>query len=319
VLVEARSAAGVWSSAPAVVELDVLPAWWQTSTARGAFALALVVLGAGGVSLRIRSIERRHAAALDEVERQRQAEQRIDGLRAQLEHVARVALAGELAASIAHEVRQPIGAIVNNAEAGARNLSAYLKQPREMERLLGDIVSDAMRASSIIRGLREFLQPIGPKAGPIDLSALVREALPLVERELRDCLVRVELHLSDALPPIEGSRVQVSQIIVNLVTNAIEALSHVPGDRRLVISTRTGDGLVELTVRDNGPGLSDAVAARVFDPFVTTKTGGLGVGLAISRSIAERHGGRLVLSRAPDRGLLATLSLPLKTDGDRHL
>ena len=147
--------------------------------------------------MRFRGIERRHADRLRVLEEQRLSEERMASVRAQLEHVSRAALAGELAASIAHEVRQPIGAIVNNAEAGRRHLAQYLQHPADLEQLFTDIVADGMRASEVVQGLRGFLQPRGPEAGPIDLSALVRDLLLVVRRELENNQVRVELSLAD--------------------------------------------------------------------------------------------------------------------------
>ncbi len=300
-LVEARNEDGIWSSAPAVVVLDVRPAWLQTTAFRAAAALVLALAVAAGVRRRIRGIERRHADRLRVLEEQRQAEEKVASLRAQLEHVSRAALAGELATSLAHEVRQPIGAIVNNAEAVRRNLPQYLQRPAELEQVFGDIVADAVRASEVVQGLRGFLGSGGPEAAAVDVSALVREMLPLVRRELQDNRVAVELDLAEGLPPVEGLRVQLGQIVVNLVVNACEALAGVEGDRRVAISTAERDGRVELVVSDNGPGLAAEVAGRLFEPFVTTKPEGLGVGLAICRSIAERHGGRLTARHAAGR------------------
>jgi len=309
-LVEARNEDGVWSSAPAEAILDVRPAWWQATAFRIAVALALALVAAAGVRLRIRGIERRHAGRLRVLEEQRLAEERMTSLRLQLEHASRAALAGELAASLAHEVRQPIGAMVNNAEAGRRNLAQYLQRPAELEQILGDIVADGLRASEVVEGLRGFLRSSGPEAAALDLSSVVREILPLVRRELQDNRVEVELALAEALPPVEGIRVQLGQVVVNLLVNACEALSGTDGDRRVTISTAERDGRVELAVRDNGPGLDPAVAERVFEPFVTTKKEGLGVGLAICRSIAERHGGHLSADAPPGGGLRMALSLP---------
>jgi len=236
-VVEARNEDGVWSSAPAAVVLDVRPAWWQTAAFRLAGSLAGALLGLALVWQRIRGIERRHAERVRTLEEQRQAEERVASLRLQLEHVSRAALAGELAASLAHEVRQPIGAIVNNAEAGRRNLARYLERPAELEQIFRDIVADGMRASEVVQGLRGFLRQAGPEAAAIDLSALVREMLPLVRRELQDNRVEVELDLPEALPPVEGLRVQLGQVVVNLVVNACEALAGKDGERRIAIST----------------------------------------------------------------------------------
>ena len=309
-LVEARNEDGIWSSAPAAVVLDVRPAWWQTTAFRAAAALVLALAVAAVVRRRIRGIERRHADRLRVLEEQRQAEERVASLRAQLEHVSRAALAGELATSLAHEVRQPIGAIVNNAEAVRRNLPQYLQRPAELEQVFGDIIADAVRASEVVQGLRGFLGSGGPEAAAVDVSALVREMLPLVRRELQDNRVAVELDLVEGLPPVEGLRVQLGQIVVNLVVNACEALAGVEGDRRVAISTAERDGRVELVVSDNGPGLAAEVAGRLFEPFVTTKPEGLGVGLAICRSIAERHGGGLTADTPPGGGFRMTLTLP---------
>jgi signal transduction histidine kinase len=308
--IEARNEDGIWSATPATVELDVHPAWWQTMAFRVAGVLGLVLAAAAAVRRRIRGIESRHAERLRALEEQRQAEERMASVRAQLEHVSRVALAGELAASLAHEIRQPIGAIVNNAQAGKRNLEQYLRQPAELEQIFGDIAADGLRASEVLQGLRGFLRSRGPDAERLDLSSVVREMLPLVRRELQDNRVAVELSLHESLPPVEGLRVQLGQVVVNLVVNACEALSARDGERHLTVSTRERDGSVELEVRDNGPGLDPAVAARVFEPFVTTKPEGLGVGLAICRSIAERHGGHLSADTAPGGGLRMTLTLP---------
>jgi signal transduction histidine kinase/ligand-binding sensor domain-containing protein len=309
-LVEARNEDGIWSSAPAALVLDVRPAWWQTTAFRLAASVAGALLALAVVRQRIRGIERRHAERVRVLEEQRQADERVSSLRLQLEHVSRVALAGELAASLAHEVRQPIGAIVNNAEAGRRNLERYLRQPEEIRRILDDIVADGLRASEVVQGLRGFLGAAGPETAPVDLSSLVREVLPLVRRELEDNRVEVDMELTEPLPAVEGLRVQLGQVVVNLLLNACEALAKKDGERRVAISTAARAGHVELAVSDNGPGLDPEVADRVFEPFVTTKPGGLGVGLAICRSIAERHGGHLSADTPPGGGLRMTLTLP---------
>jgi signal transduction histidine kinase/streptogramin lyase len=313
-LVEARNEDGIWSSAPAEVVLDVLPAWWETAAFRVAGVAGLLLAAVVWVRRRTGAIERRHAERLRALDEQRKAEEQMASLREQLDHVSRAALAGELAASLAHEVGQPIGAIVNNAEAGKRHLSQYLRRPEDLKHIFDDIVADGMRASQVVQGLRGFLQSRGPEAGAIDLSALVREMLPLVRRELQNNRVELELALAEPLPPVEGLRVQLGQIVVNLVVNACEALAHEEGDRRITISTMARDRQVALVVRDNGPGLPADVAARVFEPFVTTKAEGLGVGLAICRSIAERHGGHLRADAVAGGGLEVTLTLPATSE-----
>jgi len=309
-LVEARNEDGVWSSTAAEVVFDVLPAWWQTTPLRAVALLTAVLSTVGAVRLRIRRIERRHAERLRLIEEQRDAGERLAGLRVQLEHVARVALAGELAGSLAHEVSQPIGAILNNAEAGRRHLLRHPQQPGQLGAIFDDIVADGLRASEIIRGLRGFLQPRGSTLSLVDLSGLVREMVPLVRRELAEARVQTDLALGVGLPAVEGHRVQLGQVVVNLVMNACEALAAVAGDRRITVATRLRDDRVELVVRDNGPGLAPEIAAHAFDAFVTTKPEGLGVGLAICRAIAEAHGGQLRAEPAQGGGLEVSLSLP---------
>jgi C4-dicarboxylate-specific signal transduction histidine kinase len=134
--------------------------------------------------------------------------------------------------------------------------------------------------------------------------------LPLLDRELEESHVEVEIALARELPPVEGLRAQLGQVVVNLVANACEALAPVDGPRRITVSTAERDGYVELVVSDNGPGLADGVKAQLFEPFVTTKPGGLGMGLAICRSIAERHGGRLTAETPAEGGVRMTLTLP---------
>jgi C4-dicarboxylate-specific signal transduction histidine kinase len=145
----------------------------------------------------------------------------------------------------------------------------------------------------------------------LGLSGLVRETLPLVRRELADNRVRTTLELDEALPEVEGNRVQLGQVLVNLLMNACEALAGIDGDRQITIATRLRNGRAELAVRDNGPGLDPEIAARVFEPFVTTRPDGLGMGLAVCRAIAEAHAGHLRAEAAPGGGMEVTLSLPV--------
>lgn len=310
-VVEARNEDGVWSTSPATIVFNVLPAWYQTVAVRAAFVATVALAGIGLLYAWRRRIERRHAERLRALEEQQAAQQRVASLRAQLEHVSRVALAGELAASIAHEVSQPLGAIVNNAEAGRRQLEGGARDSLELREILGDIVDDGMRASEVVRSLRGFLRRADDDAVAVDVSALVRQMLPIVRRELSESNVQVTLALEDGLPPVTGYPVQLGQVVVNLLMNACEALSGVDGERRVSIRTAAVTRGVTLAVRDNGPGLHPDVEANAFTPFVTTKPGGLGMGLAICRAIAESHGGVLRAGAALGGGLEVTLSLPV--------
>lgn len=307
---EARNEDGIWSAAPTVVEFDVRPAWWQRPAVRLGGVLGLVLAAFAAFRWRDRTIERRHREQLARVEELRAADEQMGKLREQLHHVSRVALVGELAASLAHEVRQPIGAMVNNAEAGRRHLSKYLQRPQDIEAIFTDIVGDGLRASEIVAGMRAFLRPHPASTTQVDLSELVREMLPLVRRELRDQRVEVDLALEDGLPGVDGVRVQLGQVVVNLVMNACEALARVDGPRHVTIATWAGDGRVGLSVTDNGSGPAPDVEARMFEAFVTTKPDGLGMGLAICRTIAEAHGGHVTADRPAQGGFRVELSLP---------
>lgn len=316
-VVSARNPDGIWSQADAVVQLDVLPAWWQRTDVRVLATAVLAVTLAAAVWMRLRGLERRHAAELAGISAQRLAEAQVAQMRARLEQVSRIAVAGELAASLAHEVRQPLGAMVTNAEAGRRNLGRYLQRPSEMEAILADIVADGHRASEVINGLRDLVRPQQIDLKPVDLSTVVREMLPLLRRDIEEHRVELTTALSPHLPPVDGKRGQLGQVVVNLVLNACEALADTAGPRRIDVSTRAHDRVVELAVRDNGAGPSAAIAGQIFDPFVTTKQEGLGMGLAICRSIAESHGGRLEARSIPDGGFEVVLVLPAATTGGR--
>ncbi|WP_396626628.1 ATP-binding protein [Luteitalea sp.] len=314
-LLQARNEDGVWNVAPAALELAILPAWWQTRTARLA-GLALVALLAFGLyRQRVGALERRHAERVKIFEDRRRADEQAADLRRQLEHVSRVALAGELAASLAHEVKQPLTAIVANAEAAQHVVAAGPAPDPDVREMLQDIVAQGLRASEVITGLREFLRSGTPDDRPIDMSALVREMLPLVRRELEDHRIRVELVLSNDLGMVRGRRVQLGQVVVNLLMNACEAMASQDAPRQVNVTTRQQGDRVDLAVTDSGPGLSPEIADKLFEPFVTTKPEGMGMGLAICRSIADAHRGRLTADAAPGGGLRVTLSLP--ADG-RH-
>lgn len=308
---EARSADGLWSVRPALVEVDVLPAWWQRRSLQAAVVLAFVLAAGAAFRWRVRRLRAQHAEQVRVIESQRHAERQVADMRAQLDAVSRVALAGELAASLAHEVRQPLGAMVTNAEAGRRNLQKYVENPAELDAVLRDIVADGLRASGVINGLRGLLRAEErPIIGRVNLSTLVPEVVPLVRREFTDAEVSLRLDLADGLPDVNGVPGQLTQVVVNLMLNACEALKSVSGDRQVTVRTQQRGGSVELGVHDNGPGPSPEIEARIFQPLVTTKPTGLGMGLAICRSIAESHGGRLMAGRPPAGGFELLLTLP---------
>ncbi len=233
-------------------------------------------------------------------------------LRGQLVHTARVNAMGVMVASIAHEVNQPLFAIVSNARAAEQLLVREEPDIAEIGAALEDIVQDANRASAIIARVRAFLQRKAPEQGPVDVNELVDSVLTLLGPELKRRQVRISMHRGAALSPVLGDLVQLQQVLVNLMMNAAEAMeSAAPAQRALEIRTREDGGeRVLVGVTDQGVGMDEAARRRLFDPFFTTKPGGLGMGLAICRSIVEAHGGRIEALEGATRGTTLQFWLP---------
>jgi PAS domain S-box-containing protein len=248
---------------------------------------------------------------LIDVTARRRAEEETRTLRDQLVRVGRVTLMGELAASIAHEVNQPLCAVVSNAQAVQRMLAAGTFDPAEVREALQDITGDGQRASAVIARIRRSLQQGPPERSPLDVNDLVREVFVLIRREMARRGAAVRLELSKRLPLVLGDRVQLQQVVLNLIGNGADALDHVAPDRRqpVIISTADGPSGVTVGVKDFGAGIDPADVNRVFDTFFTTKPGGMGMGLAICKSIIQAHGGRIWAR--PNEGPGATIALVL--------
>jgi C4-dicarboxylate-specific signal transduction histidine kinase len=210
-------------------------------------------------------------------------------------HANRVATMGQLTASIAHEVNQPVTAAVTNAEAALRWLGAQPPDLEEVRQALGRIVKDGNRAGDVIGRIRDLIKKAPPRKDGLEINDAIREVIALTRGEAAKNGVSVQTRLAEGLPLIQGDRVQLQQVMLNLIINAVEAMSGVSeGPRELLISTgkAESDGVL-VAVLDSGPGLALASLERLFEAFYTTKTGGLGMGLSICRSIIEAHGGRL--------------------------
>jgi PAS domain S-box-containing protein len=236
--------------------------------------------------------------------------------RAELAHVTRATTMGEFAASIAHEVNQPLAAVVANADACRRWLGRSVPDLEEAKAALERISRDGKRASDVIAGMRSLLQRTPTEFAMLDLAGVVRDVLDLVGPEVARQRVVLQRSLAAGLPPVRGDRVQLQQVVLNLTTNAIQAMSGVTGrprELRIALSRGDIDGAPALVVavRDNGVGFAPDVGARLFAAFYTTKPDGLGMGLAISRSIVEAHGGRLWAAPNPDHGATFQFALPL--------
>jgi PAS domain S-box-containing protein len=242
----------------------------------------------------------------------KQAELDAQRDRAELSHLSRVALMGEMSASIAHELNQPLAGILSNAAAGQRFIDKGDVDLREISELLGDIIADGRRASDVMRGIRAMVKKEQVARHSVDINEVVMDAVRMLSPDavLRSC--QVETSLDASLRAIEGDSVQLQQVLLNLVINAFDAMRDTPvPKRKVVIATQSnGDGAVCTSVRDYGGGISEEMRDRVFDPFFTTKNEGLGMGLAIVRSIVESHGGTITIENADGGGAQFEFVLP---------
>ena len=227
-------------------------------------------------------------------ERQR-AEEILRKAQAELAHVTRVMTMGEMATSIAHEINQPLAAVVNNAGACVRWLAGDPPNLDEAREAAQRIIRDGKRASEVIQRIRTFLRKADTEKTRLDLNKTIQEVITLTRKEAERCDVTVRMDLAGDLPDVLGDRVQLQQVIVNLLINGIEASSAVTdGPRELVIGSRQHEAdKVLVYVQDSGIGINGQNGNSIFDPFYTTKSNGMGMGLAISRSIVEDHGGQL--------------------------
>lgn len=309
--VEARNEDGIWSAQPAAIVLTVRPAWWQTTAFRVAALLLASGLLLGAHRLRLRNLRLRNRALRLEIEERQRAEGVAARLRHELEHVSRIASAGELATSLAHEVNQPLAAIVSNAQAGQRFLHLGESGRAELDGIFADIARQGQRASDVILRLRAFLAKEAPHRDALDLNEVVLQVLPLVRREIGERAIDLVIDFAPDLPQLTGDRVQLQQVVVNLVQNACDAMRSYPSPRRLAIASRAAGSQVELTVSDSGPGVPSSVAAAIFEPFVSTKGGGMGMGLSICRSLVESHGGTLTHESPAEGGARFRVCLPV--------
>jgi PAS domain S-box-containing protein len=230
-----------------------------------------------------------------------------------LARVTRVVAMGELAATIAHEVNQPLAAIVTNANFCLRELGGGAQKLEKLREAIAEIVSDGTRASAVISRIRALLKKASPDCARLDINEVIREVTTLLRNEIARNRVELQLDLAADLPLVLGDRVQLQQVLINLAINGIEAMQAVDDrPRKLAIkSERHGDGVL-VQVKDSGIGLDPDRVTRIFEPFVTTKAEGIGMGLSISRSIMESHGGRLSLVPDSSEGAVFQFTIPIK-------
>ena len=245
------------------------------------------------------------------IEHQRAGEA-LRGTQAELAHVSRVTIMGELAASIAHEVNQPLGAIVGNADICLQWLAEGTPDLVTLREALEDISDDGRRASEVIARIRGLVKKNVAQKTTFDINELARETHALVDHEAQRKGVTLQTKLAEVLPPVEGDRVQLQQVLLNLLMNGMDAMATIERQGRLLTVSTTHDGDRALVaVRDSGVGIEPQNAEQVFKAFHTTKSGGMGMGLAISRSIIEAHGGRLWLESNDGPGVTFMFTLPV--------
>lgn len=239
-------------------------------------------------------------------------DQEMQRLRQELAHIGRVSALGELTASLAHELNQPLTAILNNAQVAQQLLESDVVDVPEMREILDDIVADDKRAADVIRRLRRMLRKGDLEYVPLDLNELVTEVARLVTGDAAIREMALRLTVASALPSVRGDRVQLQQVLLNLVLNGLDAMgAPTSADRILDIRTfREGESFVGVAVRDAGPGIAAKDADHIFEPLYTTKREGIGMGLAIARTIIGAHGGRLTAENNVDGGATFQFVLP---------
>jgi PAS domain S-box-containing protein len=241
------------------------------------------------------------------------AQEDLARVQAELAHAARISTLGELTASIAHEVNQPLSAIVTNGEAGLRWLKRETPDLEEVSHAFDRMIGEANRAAGVIGRIRTMAVKGQPEKARLSLAALVEDAVLLVRRELTAHDVSLRVQVPADLPQIEGDRVQLQQVLVNLMVNAVQAMAGAQARVLTVRGEAEGDAMV-LSVRDTGPGVPPERQAQLFNAFYTTKPDGMGMGLSICRTIAQAHGGEITVASPPDGGAVFVLTLPCAAD-----
>jgi PAS domain S-box-containing protein len=250
--------------------------------------------------------------ACEDITEKKRAEEALNKAQADLAHVSRVTTMGELVASIAHEVNQPLGAIVTNGHACVHLLSREVPDLDKAREVIGRMIGDGMRASEVIKRIRDLLRKAPPEKTPLNINEPIQEVIALVSSDLIRSEVELKADLAADLPPIEGDRIQLQQVILNLILNAKDAMSAVQTHPRelLITSRKSKSGQVVVAVRDSGKGLDPGDADRIFDPFFSSKPEGMGLGLSISRTIIEAHHGTLWATPNEDKGVTIQFALP---------
>jgi C4-dicarboxylate-specific signal transduction histidine kinase len=301
--VRAANGDGTWNEEGAELAFSVQPFYWQSLWFQTA-ATALIIAALGGTAWwQLHTRHLRRVARLQREQRQQ----------AELAHVSRLSLLGELSASMAHELNQPLTAILANSQAAQRFMANGEPDLGEFREILKDIASDTTRARDVIRNLRTLVKKGDFSPVALDLNDIISEVIGFLHGDIVNRNVTVSLELASDLPPVLGDRVQLQQVLLNLLINAFDAVGDKPADERLVtIRTALDDETaVRVSVRDRGIGMAPERLAQLFQAFCTTKKNGLGMGLSVTRSIVEAHRGRIWAEPNPDAGMAFHFTVPL--------
>jgi signal transduction histidine kinase len=303
--VTAANDAGVWNSDGAAFGFTVAPAFYQTVWFGVLGAAALVARFLALHHARVRQLERR-------AEERKRADEALAKLRSELAHATRVTSLATLTASIAHEVNQPLTGIITNASTCQRMLAAEPPNVDGVREVVRRLLRDGNRASDVVTRLRALFSKKPPAAEPVDLNEATREVIALSRSEVQRAHATLRVQLAEDLPVVMGDRVQLQQVIINLVRNACDAVRDVDaGPREIVIRTsRDEDDQAGFSVRDSGVGFEPNGADKLFNAFYTTKQDGMGIGLSVCRSIIENHRGRLWAVSNEGSGVTFAFSIP---------
>ena len=253
--------------------------------------------------------------ALIDVSEARQAQEALHAAQTALAHAARVATLGEMSASIAHEVNQPLAGIVTNGEAGLRWLNRKEPELGEVRSAMERMIRDGKRASQVVERLRALARKAPAQTMPLDLNEVITEGAALLQREIQNHRIVLQLDLARDLPPVLAGRVELQQVVINLMMNGMQAMEPVTDrPRRLVVRSSRHDDEVLVSVRDTGVGIDPDNIDRLFNAFFTTRANGMGMGLSIGRSIVESYGGRIWASNNDGPGTTFQFALPLRAE-----
>ncbi len=300
---------------------EVLRAIRQAAEGRGSFAVEYRIVLPGGA---VRWIASSGAAEHDgmgampllrgvsvDISERRRIQEEATRQRDELAHLARVASLGELSGSLAHELSQPLGAILRNAETAEIFLQDPTPDLDELRAIVADIRQDDLRAGEVIGRMRTLLKRQPVQMERLQVPELISRVLQLVRTDAAARKIGIEVECAESLPPVKGDWVQLQQVLLNLLMNAMDAMDGVPDARLAIRAGQDGDSTLAMSVADKGPGIPAGQLSRIFEPFFTTKPEGLGLGLAITRSIVEAHGGRLTADNLAEGGAVFRFTLPV--------